>query len=253
MQASRARPAWLVPIALAGAIAAAVTYLSFRDGGYEPGVYLEAGAVAWLALGAIGLARPGLLGVVAAPRARLAAGLLAGFALLSALAMIWSDSPERSLLEAGRVAGLLAALLLGMVVARVAGGRADNPRSRGRDGRRRRRRARIEGPLRLVPGQRGGRLSAVVQKPAQLPADLLERAGGVAGDRPAAAHPPRRQPPQRRRCGTRLGVTAAGGAGAVPDALEGRDPGGALRARASPSPSPPSAGALASPRSPCSS
>lgn len=80
---------WLVPFAL-------VFYLGMRGGGYDPVVSLPAGIIAWLLLGA-GI----VFGVL--PRSRLrrpelwAAGLLALFALWTALsALWWTSSDERS-------------------------------------------------------------------------------------------------------------------------------------------------------------
>ncbi len=80
---------WLLPFAL-------VFYLGMRGGGYDPVVSLPVGIIAWLCLGA-GI----VFGVL--PRSRLrrpelwAAGLLALFALWTALsALWWTSSDERS-------------------------------------------------------------------------------------------------------------------------------------------------------------
>lgn len=92
-----------------------VLYLGLRGGGYDVIVRSEIGIAAWWIV---------LFGVAAGvlPRARIPRGawivfgLLAAFALWTALGIAWSESAERSVAEVGRVAALLGVFTLAVCV-----------------------------------------------------------------------------------------------------------------------------------------
>jgi len=90
---------------------ALVAYLALAGGGYDPVVRGEIGIAAWwiVLLGAA-------VGVLPATRvpspAWIVLGLLAAFGLWAGLGVMWSDSSERAVLEATRIATLLGVLAL---------------------------------------------------------------------------------------------------------------------------------------------
>jgi len=90
-----------------------VAYLGLRGGGYDPLVRGEVGvALWWIVL--VGAAA----GVLPAARLRWAAwagiGLLAAFGAWTLLSVSWSESSERSVAEAARVAAYAAVLVVGL-------------------------------------------------------------------------------------------------------------------------------------------
>jgi hypothetical protein len=97
-----------------------IVYLGLRGGGFDEIVRSEVGIAAWwivllgAAIGVLPLAR-------LSRGAWIALGLLAAFAVWTALAVGWSESAERSLDELGRVAALLAVFALAMSVQGPAG------------------------------------------------------------------------------------------------------------------------------------
>ena len=96
--------AYLTPLIL-------IAYLGMQDGGFDAVTLGKAGVVVWwcVLLGVLS----GLLPVQGLPRAAwVAGGLLAGFAIWTGLAMIWSESAERTAFELGRVATLLGAFTI---------------------------------------------------------------------------------------------------------------------------------------------
>jgi hypothetical protein len=98
--------AWLLPFAL-------VVYLALKGGGYDPIIRSEVGIAVWwiVLLGA-------LVGILPAVRIGAAAwvglGLLAAFAVWTALGIGWSESAERSVAELGRVAMYLGVFVLAL-------------------------------------------------------------------------------------------------------------------------------------------
>src|SRR3954470_13553257 len=104
-----ARPFRLAPRLVAGPGAAAwllgfalVAYLSFSNGGYDAVVRDQVGiAVWWLVL--LGAAI-GVLPLRLSRTAWMAVGLLAAFALWTALSASWSESAERAWGDAAKVA-----------------------------------------------------------------------------------------------------------------------------------------------------
>jgi hypothetical protein len=100
----RALVSWGVPLAL-------ILYLAFRGGGYDAEVRLEVGLAVWV-LVLVG----SLAGVVPRPGLNRAAwiliGVLAAFTAWTALSTTWSESAERSVTEAARVALYLGVFLL---------------------------------------------------------------------------------------------------------------------------------------------
>lgn len=106
---------------LAAFVAAAVIplvivfYLGFRGGGYEAVVRGELGMAVWLFVAAFTLA--GLLPITRPTRsAWILLGILASFGLWTGLAIIWSESAERTAIELARVATLLGIFVLGLSV-----------------------------------------------------------------------------------------------------------------------------------------
>ncbi len=101
-----------------------VVYLALENGGYDPIPRDQVGVAVWWAL-LLGVAVEALP-VPGRTRAALAAlGLLAGFALWTALSMGWTQSSERTATELARVATYLGVFALGicLVTRRRAGGR----------------------------------------------------------------------------------------------------------------------------------
>ena len=92
---------------LAAGIGGVLLYLGFREGGYEPIVFGATAATLWWLLG-VGLIF-GLLPARRPGRASIALlGTLLALTALTALSLAWTLSPERTMAEAVRVAGLLA-------------------------------------------------------------------------------------------------------------------------------------------------
>src|ERR1700752_1013001 len=93
---------------------ALVAYLALRDGGYDTIVRSEAGVAIWWiillsALAGILPARIGRSGWVAI-------GLLAAFAVWTALAIGWSQDTESGVVELGRLAAYLGVLVLAIAL-----------------------------------------------------------------------------------------------------------------------------------------
>jgi hypothetical protein len=92
-----------------------VFYLAMSGGGYDGVVYGEVGIACWWAV-VIG-ALVGLLPMArVSPAGWVLLGLLAAFALWTALGISWSESSERSVAELGRVAALLGVLALAVSI-----------------------------------------------------------------------------------------------------------------------------------------
>src|SRR5258705_2958163 len=101
-----------------------VVYLGLENGGYDPIPRDQVGVAVWW-LVVLGVA-VGALPVPGRTRASLAVlGLLAGFAVWTAISMGWTGSAERTANELARVATYLGILALGicLVTRRRAGGR----------------------------------------------------------------------------------------------------------------------------------
>ncbi len=98
--------AWTLAFAL-------VAWLALRDGGYDTVVRSEAGIAVWWAVLLLALA--GLLPRLGAA-GWVAIGLLGGFAAWSGIAIGWSESAERSVLELGRLAAYLGVLVLAIAL-----------------------------------------------------------------------------------------------------------------------------------------
>lgn len=117
--ASPARPlrSWGPALAGFGVPFVLILYLSLREGGYEQVARSEMGVVIWLVV---------LLGSIAGllPLARLSRtawigiGLFVALAIWTGVAAIWSESAERTAIEAARVATLLAAFVLALCLQR---------------------------------------------------------------------------------------------------------------------------------------
>ncbi|MDX6658741.1 MAG: hypothetical protein QOH62_3534 [Solirubrobacteraceae bacterium] len=116
LRISRPRPAigagtaaWLLGFALVG-------YLSFSNGGYDAVVRDQVGvAVWWLVL--LGAA-VGMLPLRLSRAGWVAVGLLAGFALWTAMSASWSESAERSWADAAKVATYVGFLVLALAAQR---------------------------------------------------------------------------------------------------------------------------------------
>jgi hypothetical protein len=104
------------------ALAAAVTWLALENGGYDLTVRAP---VAIALLAAIGL----LVALAVWPRSAppravlVVAVLLAGFALLNGLSLVWAESAERAFTEFNRVAFYVAVLAVAVLAARRGGAR----------------------------------------------------------------------------------------------------------------------------------
>jgi len=92
---------------------APVAWLALRDGGYDTVVRSEAGIAVWWAVLLLALA--GLLPRLGAA-GWVAIGLLGAFAAWSGVAIDWSQSAERSVLELGRLAAYLGVLVLAIAL-----------------------------------------------------------------------------------------------------------------------------------------
>ncbi|HZV73355.1 MAG TPA: O-antigen ligase family protein [Conexibacter sp.] len=106
--------AWTLAFAL-------VAYLALRNGGYDTVVRSEVGVAVWwvvllAALAGVLPARVGAAGWVAI-------GLLGAFAVWTGLAIGWSESAGRSVVELGRVAAYLGVLVLAIALQGRAGAR----------------------------------------------------------------------------------------------------------------------------------
>jgi hypothetical protein len=92
---------------------ALVLYLALRGGGYDPIIRGEFGLVVWAIV--LGGASVGALSTAGWTRAAwLLAGLFGAFAMWTGLAVIWSDSVEKTLSEFARVATYGGVLALGL-------------------------------------------------------------------------------------------------------------------------------------------
>ena len=114
---------WVWPFSLArfdlGSVAAwclsfaAVSYLGLSNGGYDVIARSEVGIVAsWLLLigGVVGAVRLELRALSGA-----ALALLIGFALWTGVSLLWSSSPERTMIEIARCGALVGVFMLGLV------------------------------------------------------------------------------------------------------------------------------------------
>lgn len=99
--------AWTLAFAL-------VAWLALRDGGYDTVVRSEAGIAVWWAVLLLALA--GLLPARLGAAGWVAIGLLGAFAVWTGLAIGWSESAERSVLELGRLAAYLGVLVLAIAL-----------------------------------------------------------------------------------------------------------------------------------------
>ncbi|MDA0163860.1 O-antigen ligase family protein [Solirubrobacter ginsenosidimutans] len=103
----QALAAWTLAFAL-------VCYLALRGGGYDTVVRSEVGvAIWWIVLLA---AAAGVLPMRFRVPGLVAIGLLAGFVAWTGLAVTWSESSERSVVELGRVAAYLGVLVLAIAL-----------------------------------------------------------------------------------------------------------------------------------------
>ena len=94
-----------------------VVYLAMREGGYDQVVRGELGVAIWviLLLGALA----GLLRIPESRTAWAGIGLITAFALWTGLASLWSESAERTAIEAARVAALLGVFVLALCTQRA--------------------------------------------------------------------------------------------------------------------------------------
>jgi len=99
--------AWTMAFAL-------VAWLALRDGGYDTVVRSEAGIAVWWAVLLLALA--GLVPARLGAAGWVALGLLGAFAAWTGLAIGWSESAERSVLELGRLAAYLGVLVLAIAL-----------------------------------------------------------------------------------------------------------------------------------------
>lgn len=100
----------------------AVSYLGMSEGGFALPVWAEIGILIWWGVLVLALAgRPVLRR--ADPVARMAIGMLAAFAVWTAVAMLFSDSPGRTAIELARVLTYLGALALTVMLWRPDSGR----------------------------------------------------------------------------------------------------------------------------------
>ena len=91
-----------------------VFYLAMREGGYGEAARGELGVAVWVVLLLGGLA--GLLRIPNSRRGWVGIGLLVAFAAWTGLAALWSESAERTAIEAGRVATLLGVFVLALCI-----------------------------------------------------------------------------------------------------------------------------------------
>jgi hypothetical protein len=99
--------AWTLGFAL-------VTYLALRDGGYDTVVRSEVGIAIWWIILLAALA--GSVPLRFGRRGWAAILLLGGFAIWTALASTWSQSPEQSVMEIGREAAYLGFLVIALAL-----------------------------------------------------------------------------------------------------------------------------------------
>jgi O-antigen ligase len=96
---------------------APVLYLALRGGGYDLAVRSEVGLAAWWLLllgvlaGVFALSQIGTLGWVSL-------GLLTGFVIWTLVAVTWSESAERTIIEVGRLVSYLGMFVLALLVVR---------------------------------------------------------------------------------------------------------------------------------------
>lgn len=92
---------------------ALIAYLGFRGGGYEVVVRSEVGLLIWLVIAALGVT--GVIPLSTQGRTgRLLLAVFAAFTVWTGLAVIWSESAERSAIEVARVATLLGIFALAL-------------------------------------------------------------------------------------------------------------------------------------------
>jgi O-Antigen ligase len=93
-----------------------IAYVGLKGGGYDPLVHDQVGIAAWwivLAGGLVGALPRRRLG----PLAWIALGLLAAFALWTALSLVWTESAERTSADLARTAGYLGVFALALFAA----------------------------------------------------------------------------------------------------------------------------------------
>jgi hypothetical protein len=107
--------AWLIPVAL-------IVYLGLKNGGYDPIPRGDAGVLVWwiLLVGLVVGALPGIR-LRSTPGALIV--LLAAFGAWTALSLIWSQSDERTMTEAARIATYVGFLVLAVGLQRRGYGR----------------------------------------------------------------------------------------------------------------------------------
>lgn len=93
---------------------ALVAWLALHDGGYDTVVRSDAGIAVWWAVLLLALA--GLLPARCGAAGWVAIGLLGAFAVWTGLAIGWSESAERSVLELGRLAAYLGVLVFAIAL-----------------------------------------------------------------------------------------------------------------------------------------
>jgi hypothetical protein len=91
-----------------------VTYLALRDGGYDTVVRSEVGIAVWWIV--LLTAMAGILPARIGTAGWAAIGLLGAFAAWTGLGIGWSESPERSVVELGRIAAYLGILVLAIAL-----------------------------------------------------------------------------------------------------------------------------------------
>ena len=179
-------------VAVGIGLAATVFALSYADGGFAPTTRAYAGMAAWWLLG-VGAA----FGIASAwssidRLAVVAVGLFAAFAVWTLISVRWAADAERAFAQFNQVALYVAVFAIAIVLARLDPGARSHRRRRRSTGRRGRRRARqplLPQHLRGRPGR--GDPEPAQQRPAELPARLLERArdrGRARLSAPALAH-----------------------------------------------------------------
>ena len=152
--------------------------------------------------------------------------------LWTGLATAGRRAPSAASIELGRVATYLGVLVLAIALQGRDGGAPHDQRARLRDRARDAAGGAVAPAPAVVPGQRPlAFLGAGQRAQAQLPAELLERAGGVRGDGRAAAARRRARRAHAGRAGARRGDAAAVGAVRLPDDLARRRAGARRRGR----------------------
>src|SRR5688500_17253703 len=113
----KAAAGWLQPRAVSIALAVIVFWLALKGGTYAITVRNPVAMAAWLAV-AVGAAAA-IVPRARVPRSAFVAGaLLAGFALLNLLSMVWADSAENAFTEFNRASLYLAIFVLVVLTAR---------------------------------------------------------------------------------------------------------------------------------------